>query len=618
MGVLIAALFLWLVAGCGSDETPPASTSSRAFPTVTVKSPTPESAHVPVTTVVTATFSDDMNRPTITTATFTMSSPAGPATGAVTTTARTATFTPLASLAACADYTPLLDGSIQDSQGRALTNPVTWTFTTCPVSVRVAPTTAAAPKGVPQVFEGIATGSGRFNRAVLWSVDGGSPNGRIEALDTTHGVYTPPDVLPTPNTVTIRAISVADLTSSGTAQATVVTGLLLSFGSNVRVTTTTLHSLISTWASGRHSVAVIGTTVYAAWADLQSGPWNWDVYVGRSQNAGLTWTNRRVNDDAGTGVQVGPSLTLDSLGSVVVAWEDQRNGNADIYLARSTDGGQSFQANVMVNEVLGSFAVQRAPSLALNSLGSVFVAWEDYRFGPAAPVIMFGRSGDGGASFSLSSLVTQSAGLTSNYQTPSLALHSLGPISIAWTDRRGTAPLTSVATTTDGGALFNLREAVSPSSATQLAPSLGVGSDGTLYVAWEDLRNGNADVFFARSPDAGISFKLPTNNAQANDATLGSQSGPSVATGPPGHIYLAWTDLRSGHADIYVAKSIDGGRIFGASVLVNNGLMSLDQTNQTDPSIAVDAAGRAYVIWTDRRDCGLDLMCADVYFARGE
>lgn len=616
MGVLLAALFLWFIAGCGSDDAPPAAASKGPLPTVTVKSPAPETARVPVTTVITATFSDDMNRPTITTGTFTVSSPAGPVNGAVSTTAKTATFTPLAALATCSDYTPRLDAGIQDSQGRALTDTVIWTFTTCPVSVRVAPTTATAPKGVLQAFEGIVTGSGRFTRAVLWSVDGGSQNGRVEALDATHGVYVPPNVLPEPSTVTIRAISEADLTSSGTALATVVTGLLLSFGSNVRVTT--LQSLVSTWSSGRHSVAVLGSTVYAAWADLRSGGSNWDVYVGRSRDAGQTWSSQRVNDDGGATTQIGPSLALDSLGSVVVTWEDQRNGNADIYLARSTDGGQTFSANVMVNEALGSLAVQRAPSLTLNSVGSVFVAWEDYRFGPSAPTIFLGRSHDGGTSFSLTSLVTQTAGLTSNYQTPSLALHSLGPISIAWTDRRGVAPLISVATTTDGGVLFSLREAVSYSTATQLVPSLGVGGDGTLYLAWEDLRNSTADIFFARSTDAGISFPFLV---QANDVTLGSQSGPSLTTGPPGpagHIYLAWTDLRSGHADIYVAKSLNGGQPFGASVLVNNGLTSVDQTAQTDPSIAVDAAGRAYVIWTDRRDCGSNSLCGNVYFSRGE
>jgi hypothetical protein len=41
--------------------------------------------------------------------------------------------------------------------------------------------------------------------------------------------------------------------------------------------------------------------------------------------------NLLVNDDGGSSYQLYPSIAMDGSGNFVITWEDERNGNSDIY-----------------------------------------------------------------------------------------------------------------------------------------------------------------------------------------------------------------------------------------------------------------------------------------------
>lgn len=96
-------------------------------------------------------------------------------------------------------------------------------------------------------------------------------------------------------------------------------------------------------------------TLYCSWMD-ETAANGTDIFVARSTDRGQTWSPRgRVNDDP-TGVvndQFGQWLSVDPTdGSVSLSWDDTRNDPAhmstDIFYARSTDGGLSFSPNVRV------------------------------------------------------------------------------------------------------------------------------------------------------------------------------------------------------------------------------------------------------------------------------
>src|SRR4051812_5178568 len=82
-------------------------------------------------------------------------------------------------------------------------------------------------------------------------------------------------------------------------------------------------------------------------------------------------------------------------------------------------------------------------------------------------------------------------------------------------------------------------------------PSLAAAGD-RLFVAWQDNRLGNNDVFFRTSPDGGTTF---AGSERVDDTGAGrsEQTRPRLAWAA-GACYVAWEDSRDGTSDIYLGR----------------------------------------------------------------
>ena len=95
-------------------------------------------------------------------------------------------------------------------------------------------------------------------------------------------------------------------------------------------------------------------TIYINWSDQKNGVNDTDIWLKKSTDGGNTWSNVvRVNDD-GVGKQQFLSwMDIDQTnGNIYIVFYDRRNytdNNTDVYLARSTDGGNTFQ-NILISE----------------------------------------------------------------------------------------------------------------------------------------------------------------------------------------------------------------------------------------------------------------------------
>lgn len=89
-------------------------------------------------------------------------------------------------------------------------------------------------------------------------------------------------------------------------------------------------------------------TIYINWSDQRNGAADTDVWLVKSNDGGITWSAPiRVNNDAAGKQQFFTWMTIDqSTGYLYFVFYDRRNysGNeTDVYMARSTDGGTTFQ-----------------------------------------------------------------------------------------------------------------------------------------------------------------------------------------------------------------------------------------------------------------------------------
>jgi hypothetical protein len=352
------------------------------------------------------------------------------------------------------------------------------------------------------------------------------------------------------------------------------------------------------------SIAADGTgIVYIAWMDNRNG--DNDIYFTTSTDGGNTFSSdKKLNDDVGVAEQRYPSVAVDIAGNIYIVWEDRRNGNWDIYFTNSSDGGNSFSTNKKVNDDGGS-AAQYNPTMAVNGIGNIYIAWRDSRSDPNGD-IYFANSSDGGNSFSPNVKVNDDGmGLVLQY-TPSIAVDGSGNIYIAWGDYRDDAiGDLYFANSTDGGNTFSTNKKVNDDvgSATQGWPSIAVDGTGNIYIAWGDDRNHfNGDIYFTNSADGGNTFS--PNKKVNDDFGSASQYYPSLALDGFGNIYIAWQDSRNGDPDIYFATSSDAGNTFSANNKINDDLGSMDQWI---PSIALDDSSTVYVVWRDERNGNPDI-----------
>jgi len=87
--------------------------------------------------------------------------------------------------------------------------------------------------------------------------------------------------------------------------------------------------------------------IYINWTDQRNGTGNTDVFLSKSIDGGNTWsTVKKVNDDNTTRHQFFTWMTIDqTTGIIYFVFYDRRNTSAnltDVYVARSTDGGETF------------------------------------------------------------------------------------------------------------------------------------------------------------------------------------------------------------------------------------------------------------------------------------
>ncbi|MCK5712164.1 MAG: hypothetical protein KAI25_05575, partial [Hyphomicrobiaceae bacterium] len=114
---------------------------------------------------------------------------------------------------------------------------------------------------------------------------------------------------------------------------------------------------------------------------------------------------------------------------------------------------------------------------------------------------------------------------------------------------------------------------------------------GNIWVAWETGPDGSRDIYVAKKPAGAGYFE---NNIQITDEPH-DQSNPTLTVDDSGTLYLAWQDNRRGNWDIYFSSSLDGSH-WSAAVLVTD-----SDASQTVPAIAVDhqLPPRVYIAWQD-------------------
>jgi subtilisin family serine protease len=172
-----------------------------------------------------------------------------------------------------------------------------------------------------------------------------------------------------------------------------------------------------------------------------------------------------------------------------------------------------------------------------------------------------------------------------------------------------------------------------PGAAPQEYPAVTVDSQGTVYVVWEDLRNGptHPELRWAKQPDGGVwSASQPVGPHQGSKgaeeqkskggtlATLRpcdlaiDQRAPALTVDRLDNVHLVWENHVPNGSDIRWAILPFGTGTWQGFLLVNQP-QAPDVRAPLHPGVGVDALGTVYAVWQDFRNGEDD---PDIYGAR--
>ena len=358
------------------------------------------------------------------------------------------------------------------------------------------------------------------------------------------------------------------------------------------------NGLVSDGAGPKGHPATVADTAGNIWAIWETGAdGNRDIYV--SVMAAQTGAFAApVALTTSVADQCNPDLALAPDGQLYAVWQDNSDGNWDIYLATSANGTTWSRPELLVS----SDDNQTQPVIAIDAQSPcrIYVAWQDDRHGGADIYVASSTN----AFADDATLRLTPAG--SDQLDPDIAVDGLDVAYVVWTDmRNGQADLYGAAS----GASEWLNVPIVSASSAQTSPALAADpSTSALHLVWVDDALGHRDIYYA-SCDG-----LPANpivGASIIDDTSGAdQLEPAIACGDSLNVFACWQDLRhSTDTDLFLAEV--GLGTAKTNILIGD---NSSNTDQGEPALGIDSHGNPYAVWTDSRDTQTEIYYAATTF----
>lgn len=307
-----------------------------------------------------------------------------------------------------------------------------------------------------------------------------------------------------------------------------------------------------------------------------------------------------INDDGIEANQKDASILATRDNKYLIVWRDDRNGNDDIFGQVMDSNGQRIGKNFRVNEP--NSAVQMSPSLAESHDGSLLVVWEDWRNGN---VDVYGRRLSATFSPTGTSFKINDDFSPGDQTSPKVAFDGNGTGVVVWRDGRAAKDLYTGADiyaqkVSNSGKLLGGNFMVNEKDngdVDQANPDLAISSRGEVLIVWRDNRNENLDIY-GQLYDANGN-RVNGNKLINDDNSDRAQRHPSVCINSRGEFMVVWADRRNENFDIYAQCFAVNGQEIGQNFRVNDDFGS--PAVQNEPVISCDASGNMVLSWIDYR-----------------
>ncbi len=335
------------------------------------------------------------------------------------------------------------------------------------------------------------------------------------------------------------------------------------------------------------------------------------------QSVEASWEDVGENSSSGGGISNNnndsdlPSMTFAPDGSLFIAWEDYSGGDGEIYVRRwngnswNQVGSNSAQSGGISN----NSGTSRRPSLDITPGGTPYIAWDDNSNGDYE---IYVKTWNGSSWTEVGSISASGGGISNNSgdsMSPKLVVDNNGIPYVCWIDdssgnweiyirRWNNSYWEEVGSNSASGG------GISNNSGVSRSCTLAIGSNNRPVVAWRDNTSGDYEIY-ARQWN-GSSWSL-IGNSSASGGGISNNSGisgnPRMINGDGNMLYLGWHDSSPGNYEIYLRRW-NGSSWVEVGNSARGGGISSNSSKSTATSPAYSANGNLYVAWHDEPSSG--------------
>lgn len=302
-------------------------------------------------------------------------------------------------------------------------------------------------------------------------------------------------------------------------------------------------------------------SAFIAWQDYRNGT-NWNIYAQRASDAGvLLWVDTVKGKliCGGSSQKENLSMVAVNDGGAIIAWQDDRNGNTDIYAQWINSAGDIAMAWPVAGLAISTdVSIQSPPKMVKDGNGGAFVVWSDNRSGDYD--IWVRHILPGGTLGAEKRIQLEPEPL--NQRNPAITSDGDHGAIIAYEQFNG-ANWDIFAQRIDNNNLNLWIDGGVPATTAandQVNPSLVNDSIGSAIIVWEDNVNFTWDIYSQRvasvPPTGAIQW---TANGVAIMAIALDQIHPTIVAGAQYTAFIAWEHYLSATDSNIYAHKIFGG-----------------------------------------------------------
>jgi hypothetical protein len=313
-------------------------------------------------------------------------------------------------------------------------------------------------------------------------------------------------------------------------------------------------------------------------------------------------------------------------GNFVISWQDERNGNSDIYAQCFDTLGNAINSNFKINNSK-TFVHQWSPRCAMTGDGAFIVVWraaEEVYINSGGLIIHYTlprirtqRYDASGSPIDTNVVITLDLESDLHQEdSPSVSMSNNGMYNIVWEGTRYSQNVWNdwdiyLQRFDESGNSLDTNIKVNDDNtedADQLRPDIKIKDDGSFIVAWIDERNenDNYDIYAQNFSSLGIPIG---QNYRVSESGNCNTERPSIALSDDGSYIIVWADSRNGNNDIYVQRFDSLGNKIGTNIKINDDTGS---SLQSTPSADVSKNGFYVITWLDNRNGSFDIY-AQIY-----